>query len=272
MPVGPFTVTALTDAVGVFPETVDRAFPNMSANDAAAAYALDPDAFPGASQWRLSFRVFVIRDHEGNIVIVDLGVGGHDAPASSWAPTPGDLPQALARADVNPLDVTTVILTHVHADHCGWVLDEGGGPLFPNAAHLIQKRELDTLNEFATPRLWAHVVRPLADEGLLRIVDGRERLNQSAGWTIDVELTPGHTPGHQSLLLTSRDHRVLLAGDVFVHAVQIVAPDVVYAHEDDPVQAVATRQRLLAQRTRADLTLGTAHAMKPFIDIAIGGR
>ena len=77
--------------------------------------------------------------------------------------------------------------------------------------------------------------------------------------------TAGHTPGHQSVLVDSGDDRLLVTGDLLVHAVQLVDPDLAYAHEVDPPTARTTRTTLLRDlAARGATTLATPHLGTPF--------
>jgi glyoxylase-like metal-dependent hydrolase (beta-lactamase superfamily II) len=78
--------------------------------------------------------------------------------------------------------------------------------------------------------------------------------------SITVVATPGHTPGHQSVLLEVGDDTVLFTGDLLVHAVQLVDPHIAYSNEVDPETARKSRVELL----RDGVTLATAHLSEPF--------
>jgi glyoxylase-like metal-dependent hydrolase (beta-lactamase superfamily II) len=106
----------------------------------------------------------------------------------------------LAAAEIQPEDVDLVLLTHVHSDHCGWTMGDNGEPLIQNADHVVPQRELEALSETRTPHLWHHVVDPLRSRGPLRTISGRVGLRSSAGTTVEAVPTPGHTPGHQSVV------------------------------------------------------------------------
>ena len=255
---GCITVTALTDGEGAFFQPRAEAFPHATAAHWREADRLDPASVTVDGQWWLPFRSFAIRADDGPVTLVDAGIGPTDAPAASWAPVPGRMPAELAAAGIDPADVDTVVLTHLHSDHIGWaVTGTPGRPYFPNASYLVQRAELDAA-ETINPGLPAGLIAPLRAAGQLRVVDGEATLTPA----VRLLSTPGHTPGHQSVLVTSGDDRMLLTGDLLVHMVQLVDPDLAYAHEVDPEQA--RRSRLAALRTHSPTLLGTPHLGAPF--------
>ena len=259
--VGAFEVHPLVDVAGPIDTTNREAFPGATDEQWAAARALDPTAFGPDDAWVLPFRAFVVVAPDDSVTIVDLGVGTASSPAASWAPGPGTLPEGLAALGISPADVGTVVLTHLHEDHVGWVLGRAGLPLFANAEHVVQATEVRAV---ADDRMIVEAtIDPLRAADLLREVDGVTRLRDG----IDLEPTPGHTPGHQSVWLSSGDDVLLLTGDVLVHAVQLVAPSVAYAAEDDPVVAAATRERMYAEARRRGADLATAHLTEPFVPL-----
>ncbi|MFH7598097.1 MBL fold metallo-hydrolase [Streptomyces racemochromogenes] len=255
-------VVALLDATGTFFEPARTAFPGAAAADWARAAALDPGAAGPDGAWLLDFRCFAVARPRGRWVLVDAGVGPSHGPAAGWAPVPGRLPRALAGAGIAPEDVEAVVLTHLHEDHAGWSLGDSGRPFFPQARYVVQRSEADALDPADPVRAWA--VTPLRSAGQLQLVDGRHRL--APGLTLLP--TPGHTPGHQSLLVEqargARD--VLVTGDVLVHAVQLADPAVPYSHERDRAAARASRESLLALATARDALLATSHLRRPFME------
>ena len=197
--VGSYQVHPVVDVAGALDTTHREAFPGATEQQWAAARALDPTAFGPDDAWVLPFRAFVVVAPDDTITVVDLGVGTATSPAASWAPGPGRLPEELAALGVDPADVGTVVLTHLHEDHVGWVVGPDGSPLFANAEHVVQATEVAAVADDAVIR--AATVDPLATAGLLREVDGATRLREG----LDLEPTPGHTPGHQSVWLCSGD-------------------------------------------------------------------
>ncbi|MEH1168112.1 MBL fold metallo-hydrolase [Micromonospora sp. CPCC 205539] len=255
---GSITVTALTDGGGAFFQPRTEAFPQATPAHWAEADRRDPDTVTTDGQWWLPFRSFAIRAGDCPVTLVDAGIGPADAPAASWAPVPGRLPAELAAAGIDPADVHTVVLTHLHSDHIGWaVTGTPGRPFFPNASYLLQRAELAAA-ESINPGLPAGLIAPLRAAGQLRVVDGETTLTPG----VRLLPTPGHTPGHQSVLLTAADERMLLTGDLLVHAVQLVDPTLAYAHEVDP--ATARLSRITTLRTHSPTLLATPHLGTPF--------
>lgn len=116
----------------------------------------------------------------------------------------------LKRAGVNPEDIKYVICSHLHYDH------SGGIGLFPNAKYIIQRQELH----------YAYVPDPFMKEVYLRSdFDKDVDWLFLEGWQdhkydvfddgkLIIYFTPGHSPGHQSLLVNlEHDAPMLLAAD-----------------------------------------------------------
>lgn len=235
-------VTVLCDAAGVFPEPLEDAFPGLGQT----------------GQWPLHVHCLLIRSG-GRVVLVDTGLGPPWAPAGGWFSRPARLPEELGAAGVSASDVTDVVLTHLHPDHLGWnVLGEDDPvPHFPNARHVVQAAELAHLrgNGEEWEDLYDTHVRPLVEGDLLVEVDGPTQLLPR----IDLILAPGHTPGHQCVLIDAPDRPLLVTGDAFVHPGQIADPGLAYRYERDPEAAAATRRRLLSVAAERGVLLSPAH-------------
>jgi glyoxylase-like metal-dependent hydrolase (beta-lactamase superfamily II) len=217
-----------------------------------------PEDWAGVSTdaWILHFRCYLLRHPTGRTVLVDTGVGGSDSPASSWAPVPGHLVDELAAAGVGPLDVDTVVLTHLHSDHAGGVVADGV-PVFPNARHILQRAEVDWIEDAGPNPILERVLRPLT--GLVHAVDG----NAEVAPGVRVLLAPGHTPGHQVVEIGS----LTLTGDLVLHPVQLANPAITYAHDHDPERAASTRQALLRGVRSRGGAIGTAHFAEAFTEL-----
>jgi glyoxylase-like metal-dependent hydrolase (beta-lactamase superfamily II) len=260
--VGAFDVVALRDSADTFPATRDAMFPSATAADWRRARRVDPGAFGPDLTWRLDFRCYAVRRPGGRIALVDAGVGPAGSPASQWA-APGNLPELLATAHIDVADVDLVVLTHVHEDHMGWSVSTDGVPMFPNAHYVVQGTEVARLSETSPMR--DYLIVPLQRTGQLREIAGEVRLAGARGSRLTAIPTPGHTVGHQSVLVDGPGRHLVITGDVLVHAVQLVSPEVGYALEADQAVAAETRRQLLADAGRRDATLATAHLTRPFV-------
>jgi glyoxylase-like metal-dependent hydrolase (beta-lactamase superfamily II) len=171
---------------------------------------------------RLTCNCWLLRC-SGRLVLVDAGMG-RDWDEQSRAgygldeSTPA-LPDNLDRLGVRPEDVATVLLTHLHFDHCGWALrkDAAGRPqaTFPNAEYLVHELEWADAHD-ATSRdaasYEARLFDRLQEDGRLRLLSGAEDIPVAEG--LRALPAGGHTRGHLAWLVDSGGHRALGPGDL----------------------------------------------------------
>ena len=177
--------------------------------------------------------------------------------------------ERLAAQGVRPEDVDFVMCTHLHVDHVGWntrLVDGRWVPTFPNAKYLFSRREYEfwdprrrMLPPHANDGVFEDSVLPVVEAGLAELVDGAHEPVEG----LRIEPAPGHTPGHFILHLTSAHREALFSGDLMHHALQVWAPELNSAFCEDPVQATATRRRVLDACCERDVLVLPAHFGAP---------
>jgi len=264
--IGDVEIIALCDGVLETSDSLEDSFlgaPAGTWDDARTRY---PETVGSSGVWRLHVHCYALRS-AGRTILVDTGFGPVTAPAFAWAHQAGRLPVELAEAGIEAGDVDTVIVTHVHDDHIGWTVFDGGRTLhFPNARYVIHRRDWDWMAESEEPEdveIFAELMKPIEDLGALQLIE--DRLEVSGELT--VVPAPGHTPGHQIVLVDSGDQHAIVAGDTANHPVQVTLPDVASGTDADPELAVRTRTDLLEQAEREDRLFVTGHFPDPFVRI-----
>ncbi|MFF7749281.1 MBL fold metallo-hydrolase [Streptomyces sp. NPDC007971] len=205
---------------------------------------------------------------DGLRVLVDTGVGnGKERANPAWHDLRTDFLERLTAGGFAPDSVDLVILTHLHADHVGWNTREVNGawvPTFPNARHLTSRIEREFWAAYdmeeARRQMFRDSVIPVEQAGLLDLVDvPAEGVEIAPG--LRLTPTPGHTPGHLAVELTSKGHKALITGDCIHHPVQFAHPAIGACVDIDPQESEASRRRLLGSLADTDaLVLGTHFA------------
>ncbi len=141
---------------------------------------------------------FLVRDREA-CILVDTGVGTDSVLIDRlYKPDRVELHAALVEFDVSLRDVTAVVNTHLHFDHCG------NNRLFPGVPIFVQQAELEAAGQPEyTVSEWVH----FADAKYVPI-HGRHAISER----IELMPTPGHTPGHQSVVVRSGGVTEIIVG------------------------------------------------------------
>lgn len=171
--------------------------------------------------------------------------------------------QHLADAGWSRDDVDAVICTHLHVDHVGWntmLVDGKWVPTFPKARYLIGKREFEHWSNEGDEEqqtIMGDSVRPIFDAGLVDLVGMDHRISAE----VRLRPTPGHTPGHVSVMIESEGQSAVITGDVAHHPCQMAHPEWATSLDSDTQAATATRVKLFAEwADQPILVIGTHYA------------
>ncbi len=185
-------------------------------------------------------------------IIVDTCIGNNKANRSVpvWNGLNKPFLNDLAAAGY-PIDtIDTVLCTHLHVDHVGWNTTLLGGkwvPTFANARYLFGKTAYEHWAAHSPEgehrAVFEDSVQPIVDAGRADLIGSDHRI----GDEISLISTPGHTPGHMSLLVTSDGQQALLTGDVAHHPCQMAHLDWSSTADSDPVQSIETRKMLFSR-------------------------
>ncbi len=203
-----------------------------------------------------------------HVILVDTCIGNHKARPNSPGFDNLEQPylERLAQAGFKPEDIDFVLCTHLHVDHVGWNTQLRDGrwvPTFPNAKVLCSKTELASAEAKANAdrpgdddrAVWQDSLLPVLEAGQLLAVEGRHAIEDG----LLVDPTPGHTPGHVVLRAESAGERMLFAGDICHHPLQVYYPDVNSRFCEDAAGARAMRRRVLADCAESGALFAPAH-------------
>ena len=164
-------------------------------------YFVRPAAETGTGAARVEPCLGYLVEHPDGLLLVDSGMGSHPEVDAHYRPRRRPLVQALAGVGVTAADVALVLNCHLHFDHCGGnpQLARGGSRVLVQRTELAEAR---TTTDYTLPELLE------VGESRYEQLDGEAEV-----WPgVLVLPTPGHTAGHQSVVVRCGDGTVVVAG------------------------------------------------------------
>jgi glyoxylase-like metal-dependent hydrolase (beta-lactamase superfamily II) len=270
--VGDVTITKIVELEFWAPlDFLAQLLPSSTRGEVETLDWLSPD-YLRDGQFHIGVFSFLI-DTPSRKLVVDTGVGNSKSRTSeTWNMLNTDYLTKFE--DVwDPADVEGIICTHLHVDHVGWnthLVDGQWVPTFSNATHFMIKSEHDYWKRLAdnhdgvdpfldAAAVFDDSVRPIVDAGLAKFVE------PDAAVTPEVTLipSPGHTPGHISVLVESKGESAVITGDLMHMPCQIGHPEWSSAYDTDQVAAVATRRKFLERFADTQTTVIGTHFGTP---------
>ncbi|RPJ41013.1 MAG: MBL fold metallo-hydrolase, partial [Candidatus Latescibacterota bacterium] len=219
---------------------------------------------------RMALRVLVLVDKvDRRVILVDAGAG------SKWRPEEAArfaieerreaVPEALGGFGLSEGDVTDLVLTHLHFDHCGGALDwtddsrRETKPRFPSAAVWVHRAQWEHAHRPSVKDRASYLVRDFADlerSGRLRIVDGEAPSSPFPGirWFV----SNGHTPGQLLPLVEDGRAPLLFAGDMMPSASHLGLAWVM-AYDLHPMTTIAEKERVFSMCQEEGLRVAFCH-------------
>ncbi|MFH1276950.1 MAG: MBL fold metallo-hydrolase [Candidatus Eisenbacteria bacterium] len=205
----------------------------------------------------------------GRVIVVDTGAGSkwpaEEAARFAMEDFPEAIPRALAPLGFAPEDVTDIVATHLHFDHCGGMTvrdgPAGGGTKlrFPNASIWIHEGQWEHAHAPALKDRASYLdrdLRGLRESGRLRLVTGDAPVSEIPG--LRWRLSHGHTPCQLLPLFEDDDRPVLFLGDMMPTASHL-GPAWVMAYDNHPLTTIEERTKVYEECGRSGLAVAFCH-------------
>nr|WP_245451052.1 MBL fold metallo-hydrolase [Methylobacterium brachiatum] len=194
------------------------------------------------------------------IILIDAGSG------NSFQPTAGKLGETLESRNISREAITQVVFTHAHPDHLWGAIDDfDDSERFPNARYVVPAAEWDFWTRDDVENLvpdWLKGLSVGSRRTLRRLESKLERRKpgESIAPGLTYVATPGHTPGHASVLVEAGREQVLIGGDALSHGVlSFRRPAWAFGSDLDRDLASRTRLTLLDRLANERMTLVGFH-------------
>ncbi len=241
MKVGDLEIVPLVD--GEFSQPATQAYPSTTEVD-----------WEPHKRWlthdgniELAIGCFLIRSGDRR-VLIDAGLGSIKVEGFEG----GRLLDELRAHGESPESVTDVLFTHLHFDHVGWATQKGS-IVFPNATYRCHSAD------------WSHFVdngdQPGAVRKLSPLVQQLETFDGQATIVsgVDTLPTPGHTPGHTAIVVSSGTERAVLLGDAAHCPVELEEAEWGGLGDVDPELAKRTRNAMMRELEESGTPASAAH-------------
>jgi len=210
-----------------------------------------PELLDGNGQVQSRYGTTALRSR-GKLIIVDTGL---------QTPPGGKLIDDMKQKGIDPADVDIVFMTHLHGDHVGWNLT-GGKPTFPKARYLVPKRDWEYWTQpsvLVTTLPVQHQVLPLEKLNIMDLVDGDYKITDE----VITFPTPGHTPGHTSVVIASGGQRGFIMGDASHTPAQAHYTHWTPTFDVDKELSGKTRQQLMDKLEKEGALVSAGHYPDP---------
>ena len=203
-----------------------------------------------ANRVKLSTRNLLLFSDDKKILI-DTGMGDKwDTKSKNIynVDQANNLENSLLQFGLKPVDITDVLLTHLHFDHTGGSTKIQEGkliPAFPNARYFVQKKNFEWAMNPSDRDKGSYLkenFEPLIKEGVLNLVDGEHNFDEN----ISFKIINGHTFSQQIIKISDSSNTVLYCADLIPFISQIKIPYVM-GYDLQPLVTVQEKKKYLKQ-------------------------
>lgn len=208
-----------------------------------------PEGHPRASSGRCLIQGFAVA-HPDGIIVVDTGAADdHEQLNELYHPVVTPIVEALNAVDLDERDVVAIVNTHLHFDHCGQNRSMPWAPVWVQAAeYQLVETPRFTIAEWATIPLDRR-----------RQIDGDTDLADG----VRIVATPGHTPGHQSVVVESDEGTTVIGGQCCYTCTEFESIDPLPADLHDETWLEAARNSIRRLHAEAPDVVHLSHDPTP---------
>lgn len=256
MKLGEFEVTALLDG---YLDIVPAMLPQSSPEEAVKILS---ESFLPTDKIRMAVSCFAVNTGK-KMVLIDTGAG------NLMGPTVSNTAKNLEAAGISPNSIDEILLSHLHPDHIGGMLNAKGEVVFKNAQVITHQKEVGF---WTSEEMFAKAPKEgkgafMAARAVTKAYDGRiKTFSKETEVTSGISsvFMPGHTPGHSGYMISSGDKQLLMWADtVLASPLQFAHPEWAIIFDIDQEGAIKSRKRVLDMTTSDKLLVAGSHLPFP---------
>jgi glyoxylase-like metal-dependent hydrolase (beta-lactamase superfamily II) len=208
----------------------------------------------------------VLAVSEDRKILTDTGMGDkHTEKMSYYRPhSLINIAEEIEKYELCPEDITDVILTHLHFDHCGYATKKGENgeiiPSFPNARYWLSRKQWNTYqnpNRLEADSILAENIQPVHDAGLLHLIEEDKQIYEG----LEVKLFDGHSEGQLVPFISTEAGIYTFPGDLIPTGAH-VPPEWISAYDINALKSLEEKERFLIEAERGKYILIYCHDAK----------